>query len=166
MEPMNFISRTATITTTSEPDPICSGSANSDSPDKTLRIKEYDRVRKRLEKLYFDHGIIDSRPSTAPILRHYTECGHENEEEGFNPDALAKMKETLQWGKEATQDQLNIAAAAKVETPVRPKVQRPALHRLALPQVAFEDNEDQDKGEKVSPHLRKPYDSDVIMIED
>jgi hypothetical protein len=68
--------------------------------------------------MFFTHGIIDSRPFTIPIIRHYKECGHESEEDGIDNDILRKILETFEWGRDASQDSLQIAAAGKAETSI------------------------------------------------
>lgn len=137
--------------------------ANNTSPDSTLRVKEYDRVRKRLEKLYFDHGIMDSRPFTAPILKHHSECGHEDEDGGFDADVLDKMKETLEWGKDVTQAQLHLAAAAKIDTPERRRAQSSTSSQMRSQLPSFEK---QTKSETLATPLRQSSGPDVIMIDD
>lgn len=137
---------------------------NNSSPDDTLRVKEYGRVRKRLEKQYFDKGIIDSRPFTPPILKHYEECGHRNQDDGFDPDVLNKMKDTTEWGLNLSQQQLRIAGAAKVDTPEHSLVQGAISSRVAAKEEAKEKFEE--KKETPSISLPLANNTDVVMIDD
>ena len=104
---------------------------------------------------------MDSRPFTVPILKHHDDCSHEDEDEGFDVDILGKMKETLEWGKDASHAGSRSAATAKVDAPVRAAESTPQESRIKKAPTAHEDRK-----EKVSAPQRLFSGADVIMIDD
>lgn len=67
--------------------------------------------------MFFNSGLIDSRPFTPPILEHHPECGHQSKLDGFDPELVADLKETARWNKDGDHDQMHAAAVLKVDTP-------------------------------------------------
>lgn len=141
--------------------------ADHRSPDSTLRINEYARIRKRIENQFFAHGILDSRPFSPPILEHYPDCRHQNEEAGFDPKVLKQIQETASWGKNLSQEQIQAAASAKIDTPKRTKGSAAAAHRFLLHKSATVKPEtpQRNPGPSSIPP-RPPADQDIIMIDD
>lgn len=81
--------------------------------------------------MFFNQGIMDSRPFTPPILEHQPDCGHQSEWDGFNPELVADLKETARWNKDGAPDEMHAAALRKVDTPQK-NLPGPATPRRLL----------------------------------
>ena len=85
------------------------------SPDVSLRTDEYGRIRKRLERAFLEHGTLNQRPFTAPILEHRESCAHHGRLDGFDPKIVSKLKEALEWHTDGIKAQ---GSFEKIDTPL------------------------------------------------